>query len=266
MSDNNGWPGKPGVPLNPERDGWHWVKTGHGLSLWLWEENSESIMWDYGWETADGLLSAANFAAMEPCIYLGPCLTPGEVDARVSEVMKWRTAIYDALIEWHDPPRDDETPKAALRRLVHTEILAALDPAVSRLAADLVAQALRDALEEAAQWHDEQRESSERGLEYSSLVGIPIANATDLRSSAKTHEWCAAAIRALSDTPSGMVLVPLEPTSAMIQACLQAALDFMAKTKTTEVHPRQTYPSPSENARRCWRAMVQAAGKGEGDE
>jgi hypothetical protein len=63
---------------------------------------------------------------------------------------QWRTAIYDALTEWHDPPRDGETPKAALRRLVHTEILAALDPAVSRPAADLVTQAKRDALEEAA--------------------------------------------------------------------------------------------------------------------
>jgi hypothetical protein len=63
----------------------------------------------------------------------------------------------------------------------------------------MIQQAKRDALEEAAQWHDEQRESSERGLEYSSLVGVPIANATDLRSSAKTHEWCAAAIRALGE-------------------------------------------------------------------
>lgn len=62
----------------------------------------------------------------------------------------WHTAIYDALTEWHDPPRDDETPKAALRRLVHTEILAALDPVVSRPAADMVAQARRDALEKAA--------------------------------------------------------------------------------------------------------------------
>ena len=57
--------------------------------------------------------------------------------------------------------------------------------------------ARRDALEEAARWHDEQRKSNERGLEYSSLVGIPVSNAADLRSSAKTHEWCAAAIRAL---------------------------------------------------------------------
>ena len=69
------------------------------------------------------------------------------------------------------------------------------------------------------------------------------------------------AIRALSDTPPGMVLVPREPTDAMIKACLQAALDFMAETKTIEIHPAQTYPSPSENARRCWRAMVQAVEK-----
>ena len=96
MSETNGWPGKPGVPLNPERDGWHWVKTGHGLSLWRWEENSESIMWDYGWETADGLLSAANFAAMEPCIYLGPCLTPAEVEARVKEAR--RDALEEAAL------------------------------------------------------------------------------------------------------------------------------------------------------------------------
>jgi hypothetical protein len=32
MTTTNGWPGVPGVPLNPERDGWHWLKTGHGLA------------------------------------------------------------------------------------------------------------------------------------------------------------------------------------------------------------------------------------------
>jgi hypothetical protein len=73
-----------------------------------------------------------------------------ERDAQANDALKWRTAIYDALMEWHDPPRAGETPKAALRRLVHIEILAVLDPAVSRPAADLVAKARRDALEEAA--------------------------------------------------------------------------------------------------------------------
>ena len=144
MNTNNGWPGKPGVPLNPEQDGWHWVESAEGPvpALWarplwrhcrdFWDQRSPEWMEEQQWR------------------HLGPCLTPTEVEARFSEAMKWRTAIYDALTEWHDPPRDDETSKAALRRLVHTEILAALDPAVSRPAADLVAQARRDALEEAA--------------------------------------------------------------------------------------------------------------------
>jgi hypothetical protein len=81
----------------------------------------------------------------------------------------------------------------------------------------------------------------------------------------ETFKTLAAAIQGLSDTPPGMVLVPLEPTSAMIQACLQAALDFMAETKTIGVHPGQTYPNSLENAWRwTWRAMVQAAGERRG--
>jgi hypothetical protein len=82
MSDNNGWPGKPGVPLNPER---------------------------------------------------------------------WRGAINDALTNWLSPIEDHETPTDALQRLIRLEVMAALDPKVSQSAADLVAKARRDALEEAAQ-------------------------------------------------------------------------------------------------------------------
>jgi len=59
--------------------------------------------------------------------------------------------------------------------------------------------------------------------------------------------------------PLGFVVVPRDPTDAMLKACLRAALDFMEETKTTEVHPGQTYPNPSENARRCWAAMLAAA-------
>jgi hypothetical protein len=80
MSDNNnGWPGEPGVPLNPER---------------------------------------------------------------------WRDAINDWLTNWLSPIEDHETPADALQRLVRLEVDAALDPKVSQAAADLVAQARRDALEE----------------------------------------------------------------------------------------------------------------------
>jgi len=82
MSDNNGWPGKPWVPMNPER---------------------------------------------------------------------WRGAINDALTNWLSPIEDHETPADALQRLIRMEVDAALDPAVSWPAADLVATARRDALEEAEQ-------------------------------------------------------------------------------------------------------------------
>jgi hypothetical protein len=147
---NNNWPdpARPGVPLNPERDGWHWLRTldeNDAPYEWRGSGECERGRWPAHWVLVD----ADDWQPAE-CTYLGPVLTAAEVEARVSEAMKWRTAIYDALIEWHDPPRDDETPKAALRRLVHTEILAALDPAVSRPAADLVTRAKREALEEAA--------------------------------------------------------------------------------------------------------------------
>jgi hypothetical protein len=59
----------------------------------------------------------------------------------------WHTAVYNALTEWHDPPRDDEAPKDALRRLIQYEITAALDPAVSQSAPDLVATARREGME-----------------------------------------------------------------------------------------------------------------------
>jgi hypothetical protein len=126
--------------------------------------------------------------------YIGPCLTPAEVDAQANDALKWRDAINDALTEWHDPPRDGETPKAALRRLVHTEILAALDPAVSRPAADLVANARRDALEEAARWHDQQASEAQR----LSDMKVSALDSKVWGDYAQNHREYATAIRALA--------------------------------------------------------------------
>ena len=89
MTETNTWPGKPGVPLNPEKDGWHWVETEHGLAPWRWKENPESIMWEFGWEVGDGVISSAYFAALGPCTYHNPCLTPDQataLQARVAEL------------------------------------------------------------------------------------------------------------------------------------------------------------------------------------
>jgi hypothetical protein len=63
---------------------------------------------------------------------------------------RWRGAINDALTNWLSPIEDHETPKDALQRLIRLEVMAALDPKISQAAADLVAKARRDALEEAA--------------------------------------------------------------------------------------------------------------------
>jgi hypothetical protein len=77
MTTTNGWPGKPGVPLNPEKDGWHWLEdsvdgvgTGHieavyyfawSVPIWYRAGNRSPITKPKQWR------------------YLGPCLTPDEV-------------------------------------------------------------------------------------------------------------------------------------------------------------------------------------------
>jgi hypothetical protein len=240
--DNNGWPdpARPGVPMNPEQDGWHWVQSCEGTpSCQQWKAGMWSISGEGGWtaaqvstllhlrylgpcmmplEIADAerkemsknnwpdpspemlngdLLFDAIWGVIKswdinvPAVYSGYCgasgnharairdaiapvLTPAEVDARVKEavdlgrdiatreldpqialLIPWQTAIEDALSNWCDAVADDETPKDALQRLIRLEVMAALDPAVSQSAADLVAKAKRDALEDCAKWHDE---------------------------------------------------------------------------------------------------------------
>lgn len=74
-------PARPGVPLNSERDGWHWLLTpddeeatyhwraagecerGHWPSAWVFDHGTD-------WHPSD-------------CTYLGPCLTPTQVAAAV---------------------------------------------------------------------------------------------------------------------------------------------------------------------------------------
>jgi hypothetical protein len=85
MTTTTGWPGKPGVPLNPEKDGWHWVEIIHGISkprprLW-WSKIDR-------WKLSDkALISPSEFA--ERWRYLAPCLTPDQataLQARIAEL------------------------------------------------------------------------------------------------------------------------------------------------------------------------------------
>lgn len=57
---------------------------------------------------------------------------------------------------------------------------------------------VRQGLKMAADWHREVAEHDAQGMEYSSLVGIPISNWGVLDTSVKTHEWCIKEIEALT--------------------------------------------------------------------
>jgi hypothetical protein len=81
MTDPNGWPdaSKPGVPLNPERDGAHMLRhkeTGE-TSPALWLGGAIVAIWLNG----DGEISPYHAASIYD--YLGPCHTPAEVAALI---------------------------------------------------------------------------------------------------------------------------------------------------------------------------------------
>jgi hypothetical protein len=114
MTDTNpgGWPkaSEPGVPLNPERDGWHLVEWSVGLGrvwreVWKWRADSKPSFWlrpsftggPYGYEPKH--LTAPIYASIR---YLGPCHTPDEVAALVE-------AAYQAGAEAMRRAAEDET-------------------------------------------------------------------------------------------------------------------------------------------------------------
>ena len=88
MTDtNNGWLGKPGVPMNPEKDDWHWLRTPDGELVpynWRPEGECEWGRWASAW-----IYDKEDDWPPEECTYLGPCLTPDEaitLQARVAEL------------------------------------------------------------------------------------------------------------------------------------------------------------------------------------
>jgi hypothetical protein len=184
MSENNGWPGKPGVPLNPEQDGWHWGERDGGLEPRFWSSGQQ--LWAgvrNSWIAPKMLAALFNYA--------GPCLTPAEVEARVSEAQ--REALEEAALVAENEPEPEGEPPPKLH---------------GRSVKNIATAAVR-----------------------------------------ATKRSIAAAIRALSDAPTNMVLVPREPTSAMIHAGGYALQEHAALTL--------------DAARIAWDAMVKAAGKGE---
>jgi hypothetical protein len=88
---NNGWPGKPGVPTNPE-----WDNAHH----WLSYEGEEPGLYEWDgkyWKMGGG--HAPMDYVVNHFTYIGPVLTPAELDARVKEAR--RDALEDCA-KWHD--------------------------------------------------------------------------------------------------------------------------------------------------------------------
>jgi hypothetical protein len=92
MSDNN-WPdpARPGVPLNPERDGAH---------HWLSYEGEEPGLYEWDgkyWKMGGG--HAPMDYVVDHFTYIAPVLTPAEGDARVMEALLEAADLCDQLSE-----------------------------------------------------------------------------------------------------------------------------------------------------------------------
>lgn len=120
MTNQNGWPGKPGVPLNPERDGMHWLHCPDDkqptIALWDAEYAAWFIDGMYRTEVVVDILYR----------YLGPCLTPAEVEVR-EDSAQWRA--FDEVLCWINTQLEKMISKGALyeavmemrpQRCVHT--------------------------------------------------------------------------------------------------------------------------------------------------
>ena len=97
MTDtNNTRPGKPGVPLNPEKDGWHWLRTPDGEIVpynWRPEGECERGRWASEW-----VYDKDDDWPPEECAYLAPCLTPDQASALQTRVAELEGALRIAKI------------------------------------------------------------------------------------------------------------------------------------------------------------------------
>ena len=96
----NGWPNpdKPGYPVDPETDGWHWLENAKGVPWpWIWCAK------DHEWENGEFVMTPEVLALHK---YLGPALTPAEVvdvvDAIGEAAAEAMTAILNAITQDSD--------------------------------------------------------------------------------------------------------------------------------------------------------------------
>ena len=81
-ADPNGWPSRPGVPLNPRRNGWHWLRRAYDGRCICMQWSAKERRW------LDGVKLSADTVVEYGAIYLGPALLPTEVAAREAAAFK----------------------------------------------------------------------------------------------------------------------------------------------------------------------------------
>lgn len=186
-----------GVPLNPERDGWHWLKHPEDLRPFPSPWSAEL----HGWPS--GAVHSPQGVVDLGFTYLGPCPTPAE---HAAAVQAERAAMAEAAAkaiyqQWHAEPgfvpwvdrgnsvRQDDARRLARRAMDFTD--------TSALAA-AEARAEARGMERAARWHDEQAAADEKLAER--MIG---ANADAFNGYARKHRKQAATIRALTPSAAG---------------------------------------------------------------
>lgn len=80
----NNWPDpdKPGVPLNPERDGWHWLRHPEDLHPVMMGWLSGSQGWSFGRRHSPKGIVDMGYQ------YLGSTLLPSEVAAQIEQARR----------------------------------------------------------------------------------------------------------------------------------------------------------------------------------
>lgn len=84
MTATNGWPGKPGVPMNPDRSGAHIL----GSHVLIWRASIGDYI------NGNGNVMPPEVACAWP--YRGPCLTPDEVAVLQARVAELEEALRNA--------------------------------------------------------------------------------------------------------------------------------------------------------------------------
>lgn len=100
----NGWRGKPGVPLNPEQSGWHWVSWEDEAPWALeWESPNWLAIGRGHWCFGGGQYGTEEEVGADGWTYLGPVMAHNEATALQARVAELEGALKDAAAsvgEW----------------------------------------------------------------------------------------------------------------------------------------------------------------------